>query len=356
MATYVPAKVSTQYIFYVSLVSQADTKLMKSNPTIAAGDFKVSIDGGALANLGTLPTVSPASSVMVKITLSTSEMAGANATVVCIDAAGAEWCDLVVNIQTAARQIDDLAYPATSGRSMVVDASGLVDANAVKIGPTGAGTPQTARDIGTSVLLSSGTGTGQLSITSGVAQAALTATQTFSNTGTWTGNIVGTLSTLTTYTGNTVQTGDAFARIGAAGVGLTAIGDTRIANLDAAVTTRLSTAGYTAPDNTTITAIAGYLDTEVAAIKAKTDNLPAPPAAVGSAMVLSASGLDAVVVETGVNARQALSGIASATAGVLSGAGTGSITIKGAAVATTRISATTDSSGNRSAVTLTLPT
>lgn len=139
MATYQPPKVSTQYIFFVSLVSQANTKIMQVNPTIASGDFKVSIDGGALANLGTLPTVTPAGGSMVKITLSTSEMAGANATVVCLDAAGAEWCDLTINLQTAARQIDDLAYPATSGRSLVVDAAGLVDANMVKAGATGAG-------------------------------------------------------------------------------------------------------------------------------------------------------------------------------------------------------------------------
>lgn len=68
----------------------------------------------------------------------------------------------------------------------------------------------------------------------------INATQAFSNTGTWTGNIVGTLSTLTTYTGNTPQTGDAYAvvnsgtfgnaaikgyvdDIGVAGAGLTAI-------------------------------------------------------------------------------------------------------------------------------------
>lgn len=38
--------------------------------------------------------------------------------------------------------------------------------------------------------------------------------------------------------GGTVQSGDAFARLGAAGAGLTALGDTRIANLDAAITTR----------------------------------------------------------------------------------------------------------------------
>ncbi len=51
-----------------------------------------------------------------------------------------------------------------------------------------------------------------------------------------------TVSTLTTYTGNTPQTGDNYARIGVAGAGLTAIGDTRIANLDAAITTRATPA------------------------------------------------------------------------------------------------------------------
>lgn len=56
-------------------------------------------------------------------------------------------------------------------------------------------------------------------------------------------------------------TGDAFTRIGAAGAGLTALGDTRIANLDAAVSTRLSTAGYTAPPS--VSAIADQVWDEV---------------------------------------------------------------------------------------------
>lgn len=53
--------------------------------------------------------------------------------------------------------------------------------------------------------------------------------------------------TVTTLTGHTAQTGDTFARIGLNGAGLTAIGDTRLANLDAAVSTRLASASYTAP-------------------------------------------------------------------------------------------------------------
>jgi hypothetical protein len=70
---------------------------------------------------------------------------------------------------------------------------------------------------------------------------------------------------------------------------------------------------------------------------------------------LAVAGLDAVVVEAGVNARQALSPILAAAAGVLAGAGTGTIIIKGGNVATTRITASTDASGNRSSVTLNLP-
>jgi len=61
--------------------------------------------------------------------------------------------------------------PSTAARKLVVDANGLADANMVKLGPTGAGTAQTARDIGASVLLSPGTGTGQLDFTSGVVKA-----------------------------------------------------------------------------------------------------------------------------------------------------------------------------------------
>ena len=71
---------------------------------------------------------------------------------------------------------------------------------------------------------------------------------------------------------------------------------------------------------------------------------------------LAASGLDNIVVETGINVRQALSPILAAAAGSVSGAGTGTIIIRGGNVATTRITASTDNAGNRSSVTLSLPT
>ncbi len=70
---------------------------------------------------------------------------------------------------------------------------------------------------------------------------------------------------------------------------------------------------------------------------------------------LAAAGLDSVVVEVGLNARQALSINAAANGGKISGAATTEVVILGAGVATTRITATVDSSGNRSAVTLAPP-
>lgn len=126
MASYVTPKRATAYICYIGLVDQADTKKLKANPTIAAGDFKISKDGGSFANLTNLPTVTPASGAAVQLSLTSTEMTADNIVIACIDAAGAEWCDQLINIQTSVRQIDDLAYPATSGRPILVDASGNV--------------------------------------------------------------------------------------------------------------------------------------------------------------------------------------------------------------------------------------
>lgn len=72
---------------------------------------------------------------------------------------------------------------------------------------------------------------------------------------------------------------------------------------------------------------------------------------------LSPAGLDSVQVEPGVNARQALSPIAAAAAGAISGQELNTPIIKavGTTVGVTRISATTDTFGNRTAVTITYP-
>lgn len=126
MASQVPPKKNAGFTCYVALPSQADVNLLQSNPTLATGDVKVSIDGGAFNNLGTLPDVDPNSGVAVKVVLSADEMNGDNIQVLFHDAAGAEWADLFLNIQTVARQQDDLAFPNTAGRGIDVTTGGGV--------------------------------------------------------------------------------------------------------------------------------------------------------------------------------------------------------------------------------------
>lgn len=106
---YNPPKKATAYTFHIGLEDQGNPGLLKANPTIAAGDFKVSIDGGAFANLSTLPTVTPAGGVSVEIQLSSGEMNGDNIVVACIDASGAEWYDFFIDIQPATYQLDDIS-------------------------------------------------------------------------------------------------------------------------------------------------------------------------------------------------------------------------------------------------------
>lgn len=73
-------------------------------------------------------------------------------------------------------------------------------------------------------------------------------------------------------------------------------------------------------------------------------------------IVLDATALEAIDVADGINAREALNLILAALAGEVSGAGTNTITIKDAGDdLTTRIVAAVDGQGNRTAVTLTLP-
>lgn len=107
-----------------------------------------------------------------------------------------------------------------------------------------------------------------------------------------------TADTIATYTGNTPQTGDTFARIGATGSGLTSLAPSATAlstvqwtngravaldNLDALVSSRMATFVYTAPDNAGISSAASSAasaassaasaDTKASAIQTQTNKL-----------------------------------------------------------------------------------
>lgn len=272
MTSYVTPKKGVEFIFYAGLPSVASSSIFQSNPTIAAGDFKVSIDGGALNNLATLPAVTPASSKMVKFTLSTSEMNGDNVTVIGSDAAGGEWKDIIVNIQTSARQIDDLAWPTTSGRSIDVSAGGEVGLDWANIGsPTttvglSGTTVKTATDVETDTAdiqsrLPAALVSGRIDASVGaIAANAITAASIAADAG------VEIATAVWDEDATTHQTQGTFGQvIGDSGATASSIWGLANTNLNATVSSRAS--------QTSLDTLDDYVDTEVAAIKAKTDSL-----------------------------------------------------------------------------------
>ena len=102
-APYNPPVKNEDFIIRIALENMTSPGSFKSSPTIAAGDFKVDKDGAGLTNLSTLPSVDPAATVLVKITLSSTEMNADVVTVVCIDQTSPkEWADFIFSIPTTA--------------------------------------------------------------------------------------------------------------------------------------------------------------------------------------------------------------------------------------------------------------
>lgn len=96
------------FTFDIGLVSQADPKVFKTSPTLANGDVLVSVDGGNFANITSLPTQIQSSGILA-VSLTGAEMNGKRITTLFRDAAGAEWCDALVTIYTAAQTHDTVA-------------------------------------------------------------------------------------------------------------------------------------------------------------------------------------------------------------------------------------------------------
>lgn len=102
-APYNPPVRGEDFAFDVCLEDYANPGLFKSNPTLAAGDVKISKDNGALTNLNTLPSVSPASSKVVTVICSATEMTADKVTLIFSDqTAPPEWCDFAISIVTTA--------------------------------------------------------------------------------------------------------------------------------------------------------------------------------------------------------------------------------------------------------------
>ena len=100
---YNPPNKGEAFAFIVSLPSYSEPGRFVLNPTLAAGDVKVSVDGGSLNNITTLPTVAPAGSQNVLVSLSASEMTGDIIAICFRDATSPpEWNDFTLSIPTTA--------------------------------------------------------------------------------------------------------------------------------------------------------------------------------------------------------------------------------------------------------------
>jgi len=103
MPTYNPPTKNEDFVLYVALASTTDGASFKIDPTIASGDWKVSKDGGALTDLATLPVVTPAASMLLKVELSAAEMNADVVSIVGVDQTiPKEWADFVLSIPTTA--------------------------------------------------------------------------------------------------------------------------------------------------------------------------------------------------------------------------------------------------------------
>ncbi|TIL79325.1 MAG: hypothetical protein E5Y89_12845, partial [Mesorhizobium sp.] len=159
----IPSGKTDQKLFFVA-VDSTDLKTRKTG--LSAFTVYRSRNGGT-ATVYTTPTIAE---------LSAANMPGVYALTIDEDTTIASTSDseemaLHITCATMApvtRVFELYRRDTTSGTTALVDANGRVDV--IKI----AGTTQTARDIGLSVLLSSGTGTGQVSLTAGVAAVNVT--------------------------------------------------------------------------------------------------------------------------------------------------------------------------------------
>lgn len=219
-------------------------------------DSEVSKDGGTFADCTNEAAEIATSSGMYYLDLTSAEM-NADTVVVIVktSSSGAKTTPIVMYPEEAGDiRVNVTAYGGTAGTF----ASGRPEVNTSHV----AGTSQTGRDLGASVLLSPGTGTGQISLSSGAVTA-------------------GTVSDKTGYALSSGGVQAIWDALTSALSTASSIGKLLVDNINATISSRAS---QTSVDT---------VDTVVDAIQAKTDNLPSSPAAVGSAMTLAADAMNA---------------------------------------------------------------
>ena len=146
--TSVPVQ-GEEYQFYLALVDSSDPTQFVTDPTIEAGDFQISTDGGTLVNLATLPSSSPSGSTLVVVSLSASEMTGSKVNVQGIDQSGDEWQDVNISI--------DVPEGSEESNYNILVGDHIETSTSMVINKRGTSTPVLEKTVGGSLLDSSAT-------------------------------------------------------------------------------------------------------------------------------------------------------------------------------------------------------
>ena len=255
--------------------------------TPAAGDVTISKDGGAAANISTLPVaVAMGNGAAWKFTFTNAELQAKYITITVVDGSPKAVEDQMFIIETFGNAAAlypgiDLSDSVRLGMTALPNAAaassgGLPTVNASNFIAGIAGTKNTLdslHDLSTAdVAATLASGGLDAPVSSRLAAASYIAPDNSDAAAAAAG------------------VADLLARLTSARAALL----DSLSHLDADVSSRLAAAGYVAPDNAGIASIEtgiASIGTGVASIAAKTDNLPANPAAVGSAMTLDMSQL-----------------------------------------------------------------
>lgn len=139
-----------------TILLTAGSRNAQENPTIASGDVQVSTDGAAFVNLDTLPTVSPASGVQVKVPLSAAELTGKRIMVRFKDTSGNEWEEQTILIETYGHA-SAAHYDFGSAKFTKVEVTAATgDAVVIQGGTTGNGIQVTGGVLGDGIRLVGG--------------------------------------------------------------------------------------------------------------------------------------------------------------------------------------------------------
>jgi len=113
------------YTLEFSLEDQSNAGLWKANPTLAAGDFQISVNGAGFENVDNIPTVAPAAGRRVALVIAAAETTAAGAGgliyIAGVDASGDQWYDISFSVRVHAATGD----AALTGDAMTLAASAI---------------------------------------------------------------------------------------------------------------------------------------------------------------------------------------------------------------------------------------